>query len=369
MLAEKERLLNYKTFLNPLPLLLIMNLKTPYSSYNLNGLPEGCKYCVKGEKLVLFISGICSRNCWYCSLSNKRKNKDIILFNERESKSIKDFLEEIKQSNATSMGITGGDPLLFLNRTIKYAKTAKKAFGKKFHIHIYLPTMFVNKNNLKKLAKYIDEVRFNPEFSAIENKELINIDLEKIKLASLYWKKQNIGIELPMIPDRKKDFLDLIIKASPFIGFVNLNEFELSETNMNKVTKKYKLNEGGYVIKESKSAGIWLLKQLKKQKQTNNLKVHFCTAELKNNHQFKNRLKIHNILPYGQKTKEGLVKYLVSYKKPKSKTGFYHDKQKKRYILPEKTAKRLIEKKQKVYLIEEFPTFDRIETEKQEIKI
>jgi uncharacterized protein len=350
----------------------IMKLKTPYSSYNLNGLPKGCKYCVKGEKLVLFISGICSRKCWYCSLSNKRKNKDIVLFNERQSKSLKDFIKEIKQSNATSMGITGGDPLLFLNRTIKYAKTAKKAFGKKFHIHIYLPTKFVNKNNLKKISKYIDEIRFNPQCSSLldkENSEFATIakeDLEKIKLASLYWKKQNIGIELPMIPDRKKDFFNLIIKAKDFIGFVNLNEFELSETNMNIVTKKYKLNEGGYVIKDSKSAGIWLLKELQKRKI--NLKVHFCTAELKNNYQFKNRLLRYNILPYGQKTKEGLVKYIVSYKKPIEKGKFHYDKQKNRYILLQNLAKKLLSKKQKIFLVEEFPTHDRIETEKQEIK-
>ena len=340
-------------------------MKTKYSSYNLNGFPEGCKYCVKGEKLVLFISGICSRNCWYCSLSDKRKNKDIIWANEREIKNIREFLEEIKESNATSMGITGGDPLLFLNRTIKYAKAAKKAFGKKFHIHIYLPTKFVDKNNLKKLSKYIDEVRFNPEFSAINNKKIMNEDLKKIKIASFYWKKSNLGIELPMIPDRKKDFLDFIIKTKDFIGFVNLNEFELSETNTNIVTKKYRLNVGGYVIKDSKSAGIWLLKELKKRKV--NLKVHFCTAELKNNHQFKNRLKLHKILPYGKKTKEGLVKYLVTHKKP-NKKPYYFDKEKKRYILSEKTAKQLLGSYE-VFLVEEFPTYDRIEVEKEEIKI
>ena len=340
-------------------------MKTPYSSYNLNGLPNGCKYCVKGEKLVLFISGICSRSCWYCSLSNKRKNKDIVWTNERLCKSKKDFIKEIKQSNATSMGITGGDPLLFLERTIKYAKTAKKVFGKKFHIHIYLPTKLANKKNLKKLSKYIDEIRFNPEFSSIYNKKLIKKDIEKIKLASLYWKKQNIGIELPMIPNREKNFLEFITKTKDFIGFVNLNEFELSETNMNIVTKKYRLNEGGYVIKNSKLTGIWLLKKLKKQK--TKLKVHFCTAELKNNHQFKNRLKLHDILPYGKKTNEGLIKYLITYEKPKSKGKFYYDKQKERYILSENLAKRLLNQKQKIFLIEEFPTYDRIETEKQEI--
>jgi pyruvate formate-lyase activating enzyme-like uncharacterized protein len=97
-------------------------MKTKYDSYNLNGLPDGCKYCVRGEKLVLFVSGICSRKCWYCSLSDKRKNKDVICFNERIAKKNSDLYDEIIESNATSMGITGGDPLLYLSRTISYAK-------------------------------------------------------------------------------------------------------------------------------------------------------------------------------------------------------------------------------------------------------
>ncbi len=338
--------------------------KTKYSSYNLNGLPEGCKYCVKGEKLVLFISGICSRNCWYCSLSEKRKNKDIILFNEKQAKSIKDLINEVKESNATSAGITGGDLLLFLSRTIKYAKVLKKHFGKKFHIHIYIPTKLIKRSNLKELSKYIDEIRFNPEFSSTNNKNVLDKDLKKIKLASLFWKKSNIGIELPMIPDRKQDFLELIEKSKDLIGFVNLNEFELSETNSKITTKKYILNEGGYTIKDSIKSGLWLLNKIKSKKI--NLKIHLCTAELKNNHQFKNRLLRHKILPFGYRTKEGMVEYLITNKKISSKDSYY-DKKKKRTILSEKLAKKIY-KGNKVYLIEEFPTFDRIETEKQEIK-
>ena len=355
-----------------------MKLKTPYDSYNLNGLPKGCKYCVKGEKLVLFISGICSRNCWYCSLSDKRKNKDVICVNERFYKKEKDFLEEIIESNATSMGITGGDPLIFLSRTIKFARIAKKKFGKKFHIHIYVPTKLVKKENLKKLSRYIDEIRFNPEFTLENNQEFLKNDIEKIKLASNYWKKDSIGIELPMIPNRKKDFLDLILRLKDSVGFVNLNEFELSETNMDIVTKKYNLNSGGYTIKESISAGIWILKEIEKRKLK--IKIHLCTANLKNNYQFKNRLKLHKILPFGYKTSEGMVKYLAIYCKTKvelnklakqfKKSEAYVDNQKLRLILSEKTAYKLLKtkgNKYKISLVEEFPTFDRIETEKQDL--
>ena len=31
------------------------------------------------------------------------------------------------------------------------------------------------------------------------------MDIDKIKLALLFYKKQNIGIELPMIPDKKQE--------------------------------------------------------------------------------------------------------------------------------------------------------------------
>ncbi len=349
-----------------------MKLKTPYSSYSINNLPAGCKYCVKGEKLVLFISGKCSRNCYYCSLSKKRKNKDIIWANERICSSQNQAIQEAIESNATSAGITGGDPLLFLNRTLKYAKALKNRFGKRFHIHIYLPTMYLTQAKLKKLSRYIDEIRFHPKFM-LDSKS-INLDINKIKLANKFYKKQNIGIELPLIPDKKQEILNFIIKISPFVGFVNLNEFELSETNYKLLTTNYILNEGGYTIKDSINSGLWILKQLKKQRIKIN--AHLCTADLKNNYQFKNRLKLHNAMKLSKRTKEGLVQYLatprlkktLNYLKNYSKNNYCLDKSKNYIILSEDLAKELLGKF-KIFFIEEFPTFDRIEIEKQEIKI
>lgn len=341
-------------------------MKTSYSSYCENGIAQGCKFCVKGEKLVLFISGKCSRNCWYCSLSKKRKNVDKIWANERECSNVKDMLEEIKASRAIGAGITGGDPLLCLNRTLKYLKALRK-INKKFHIHIYLPTKKVNMNNLSKLSKYVDEIRFHPEF-LINGK--INEDIKKIKLAGLFWNKPNIGIELPLIPEKKKEILNFINKIENYIGFVNLNEFELSETNFNLVTKKYKFNQGGYTINGSIEAGLWILNKLKKTK----LKVHLCTAELKNNFQFKNRLKRHKILPFGKRTGDGTVIYFVieadknKLKSLNKKLKGYIDKQKSRIIINPKQIKQLIKSKQyKIFRVEEYPTYDRYEVEKEEL--
>ena len=336
-------------------------MKTKFDSYCINGIAKGCKYCVKGEKLVLFVTGICERNCWYCSLSNKRKNKDLIFANERECKNIDDLFEEVKESKATSAGITGGDPLIFFERTIKFASELKKKFGKKFHIHIYLPTKLVTKDKLEKLSKYVDEVRFHPEF-LVNNKGTAE-DIKKIELASKIFGKENTGIELPMIPERKEEILDFAIGTEDYVSFVNLNEFELSETNFDRVTKNYPLEEGGYVISGSLEAGKWILNELKKKK--TKLKVHMCTAELKNCSQFANRLKRHKILPYGKKTDDGTVIYLTV-KEKLNLNGTYYDEKKKRTILSEKVARRLMGSK-KIIRVEEFPTYDGIETESEEI--
>jgi hypothetical protein len=338
-------------------------MKTKFNSYCINGVAEGCKYCVKGEKLVLFVSGKCSRNCWYCSLSNKRKNKDLVFANEREIKTPEEAIEEVKESRATSAGITGGDPLLFLDRTIKFASALKKKFGKKFHIHIYLPTKLVTKEKLERLKKCVDEVRFHPEFLIRDN--TVAEDIKKIELASKIFGKENTGIELPMVPERKEEILDFLIGTEDYISFVNLNEFELSETNFDRITKEYELEEGGYVVKGSIEAGKWILKELEKKK--SKLKAHLCTAELKNNCQFLNRLKRHEILPYGKRTEEGMVIYLVVNKKLIGK-GIFYDEKKKRTILSESVARKLLkEGKEKITRVEEFPTYDRIETEEEVI--
>ena len=351
-------------------------IKTKFSSYCLNNIACGCKYCVKGRKLVLFISGVCSRNCYYCSLSDTRKNKDIIWANERKINNIKELIEEAKVSNAKGAGITGGDPLLFLSRTLEYAKALKEKFGKNFHIHIYLPTKLVSREKLKKLSKYIDEVRFHPEFLCREmNLEEAEEDMKKIFLASEFWKKENIGIELPIFPDKKQEILNFILKIKEHIGFANLNELEISETNINNLGK-YKFKEGGYVVSGSKEAGIWILKEL--EKLNIKLKVHLCTAELKDWHQYKNRLLLHDILPYGSRTGEGTVLYYAIYSRNKKEFNklikqlknkkVYIDTKKSRIILSKPAVQGLIKnRKYKVERVEEYPTYDGEEVMREKI--
>ncbi len=354
-------------------------MKTKFNSYTNNDMCRGCKLCLKGQKLVLFIGGKCSRNCWYCSLSEGRKNSNIMWANERPCETTKDIILEALDSNATGAGITGGDPLVYFNKTIETAKALKQKFGSNFHIHIYLPFPLVNKEKLTALQKYIDEVRFHASFIAentTEKKD--NEELEKLHLASSIFGKRNTGIELPLIPEKKQQIIDYIKSASQYISFANLNEFELSDTNFEKVTKYYTLNADTYTISKSIETGKEILKKYKKEK----LKIHLCTASTKNHHQHHNRLLKHNILPYGIRTQDATVIYATIpldkqenenqdkqtkeeklrkiAKTLKQYTKKFHIDTKRNRILLDKNQAYKIYKTEKfnLYLSEEHPTFE-----------
>jgi len=343
-------------------------MKTKTDSFLIRKLPKGCKLCLKGQKLVLFVGGKCSRNCWYCSLSEGRKNSETMWANERPCESNRDIIKEAITSKATGAGITGGDPLVYFDKTTSAAKALKKKFGKKFHIHIYLPLPLITKNKLEKLKPYIDEVRFHTSFLAQEvSKEKYNKELEKIRLASSIFGKKNTGIELPLIPEKKNEIISFIKNIAKSISFVNLNEFELSDTNFKIIEKNYTLNEDTYTISKSIETGKEILKKLKPLK----LNMHLCTAKTKNHHQYHNRLMRHEILPYGTRTKEATVIYIeiplkksddpktFSKKIRKYTKNFYFDKAHFRFIVDESQAKTLFKTKEfSLYFSEEHPTFD-----------
>jgi uncharacterized protein len=108
-----------------------------------NYLPEGCRLCYMGAKMVLFITGICGRNCFYCPVSYERREKDAVFANERRVKKDEDIIEEALSMDALGASITGGEPLLKLERVLHYIRILKKKFGKSFHSHLHREKMYL----------------------------------------------------------------------------------------------------------------------------------------------------------------------------------------------------------------------------------
>ncbi|MEA2070966.1 MAG: 4Fe-4S cluster-binding domain-containing protein [Asgard group archaeon] len=243
-------------------------------------LPEGCVLCRKGAKLFFFTSGICCENCFYCSLADIRRGKEVTFANERPVKHFSSVMLEVTNMNALGAAITGGDPLATFDITEEYIKKMKKQFGDKFHIHLYTSGRFASKENLERLfIAGLDEIRFHPQNK--EQKERISQALD------FEW---DVGAEIPVLPDKKKEtiqFLDYL-ESLDGVKFCNLNELEITESNLRALQKK------GYEIKEENPSAIAGSEDLAKRilKTTDySYTLHFCSAYSKDAVQFRNRLK------------------------------------------------------------------------------
>lgn len=255
---------------------------TGHCSYKIGELAEGCKSCVKGEKLVLFITGACPRKCWYCPVADDKMQNDFIYANEEKVSTIEEVIKEAKLCNSKGMGITGGDPLTKVNRCVDYIKALKKEFGKRFHIHLYTSFILVNEKNLKKLYEAgLDEIRFHPDLKNKSNWNRIDITRK------FNWK---IGIEIPCIPDLKNETLEVIEYYKDKVDFINLNELEAADSERNMVFNMgYKSKDTySYGIKGSEELAFEIMKKYGKTK----VNIHFCTSKLKNMEQLGNRIKL-----------------------------------------------------------------------------
>lgn len=252
--------------------------QTPYFSYRNNNLAKGCKLCIKGKKLVLFITGVCSNNCYYCPLSEEKYKQDVIYANEMPINDLNDIIKEARLCSARGAGITGGDPLTKPERTIEAIKILKKEFGKDFHIHLYTPLIHVSEKIIKSLEQAgLDEIRFHPN---LDDKSL----WEKIKI------KANIpkGIEIPVIPNKEREIISLIDFSKGYINFLNLNELEYADAKHNKLAELgfEPKNEFTYGVKGSEELALKILKSYPE------INIHYCTTKLKDSVQLMNRISL-----------------------------------------------------------------------------
>ncbi|MCZ7402408.1 MAG: radical SAM protein [Candidatus Methanoperedens sp.] len=242
-----------------------------------NFLPEGCRLCYKGAKMVLFVTGICGKNCFYCPVSNKRREKDIIFANERRVNRDEDIIEEAISMDALGTGITGGEPLLRLGRVIHYIKLLKNKFGESHHIHLYT-ALAPNKGIIESLKEAgLDEIRFHPPQDLLPG---IDKTYYRVSLTEAHKLGLSVGIEIPSITCDLSGVISLLKEVD---GFLNLNELEFSETNFSK------LKERGYVTVDDTSSAV--LGSREAAQGLDYDKLHFCSSRFKDAIQLRERFK------------------------------------------------------------------------------
>ncbi|MBN1165870.1 MAG: radical SAM protein [Methanospirillaceae archaeon] len=259
---------------------------------------KGCILCHQGAKLVLFITGLCKRDCWYCPLSSDRKNRDRIFANEHEITTPSDCIAVAERMSALGTGITGGEPFLVPERLVLYATRLKERFGKEHHIHLY-SGIAPDQEQLQIIKGIVDEIRLHPPQ---EHWEHIRESPYYHSVLAARDMGFTAGFEVPSLPG-----LDHLAIVCDDLDLCNINELEWGESNADHMRRK------GYEPADSchnAVKGAYLHAETIKDLPN----VHFCSSEFKDSVQLRNRLLriAHNTArPFDEITGDGTVIYGV----------------------------------------------------------
>lgn len=325
--------------------------------------------------MVLLVTGKCNAGCFYCPVSAEKKNHDVVFANEGRVYNDADIIKEAESMDAEGTGITGGDPSLNLERTIHYIRLLKSQFGKKHHIHMY--TAIINLDNAKKLEEAgLDEIRYHPVDGIWEHME--RTDLESVIRST----SMDVGIEVPALPGSEKALCSLIeYSFGAGIKFMNLNELEFSESNWDMMGRH------NYAIKDELSSAVKGSEETALAVMTKypDLPIHYCSSTFKDGVQLRNRLhrRADNIAKeYDVVTEDGTLLKGVIYTDDIDEAAMFL---KEEYDVPDELmfadhehsrleiAPWILEEIGEMlpfrcYIVEEYPTADRMEVERTPIR-
>ncbi len=343
-------------------------------------LPKGCVMCERGSKMVLLVTGQCFFECFYCPLSEKKQDQQVVYADELLVKEDDDIIFEADAISAEGTGITGGDPLVNIEQTLRLIRLLKDKYGKKHHIHLYTATP--EPEMIRMLAKAgLDEIRFHPPPSSWNNLARTKYP-EAIKTA--LESGMDAGLEIPTLPDMKVEIIALIETAQESsVQFINLNELEFSETNWRELKAR------GYEIKDDISSAARGSEELALQiikDHTGEMTIHYCSSSFKDGIQLRRRIMRraeNTATPLEMISYDGtFIKGVIECPDPEALAEaiseeydipldlIRHDKEKGRvelgaWILEEIAPEIMEEHDCQCFIVEEYPTADRLEVERR----
>jgi len=255
----------------------IKNLNWSFSKTKpwINSLSKGCQLCGEGNWSCLFITNKCNASCFFCpaqQINDETPSTQSFLFETPQV-----YVNYLKHLNFKGVSISGGEPLLFFDKTLAYIHEVHKNLGHQVYIWMYTNGILGKEEHYKKLAEAgVNEVRFDLAASNYN----VNLILAAIPFI------QHITVEIPAIPEdveKLKSVLPQLVDLN--VTNINLHQLRLTNYNAPKLLKRsYTFLHGERVtVLESELAVLEILRFVHEQKI--NLGVNYCSFHFKNRFQ------------------------------------------------------------------------------------
>ena len=185
-------------------------------------LSPGCRTCANGAWSCLFINGRCNASCFYCPTS--QDETDGPLSNGIPFESPEDYAEYVALFGFTGVSISGGEPLLTLDRSLDYIAAVRRRCGDAVHLWMYTNGVLLTRDMASALADAgLAEIRFDIGAT--------RYDLSKLRLA--VGVIPTITVEIPAVPEEEALMRGKLVEmAAAGVQHLNLHQMRLTPHNL-----------------------------------------------------------------------------------------------------------------------------------------
>jgi uncharacterized protein len=192
------------------------------------GLSPGCRACMEGRWSCLFINGRCNCNCFYCPSPQDQTGAPQT--NGIPFASADDYAEYLAALGFTGASLSGGEPLLTMERTVEYLSAIRKRCGDGIHIWLYTNGTLLSGDICRRLRDAgLDEIRLDIGATRYNLKKLrVAVGIIPV-----------ITVEIPAVPEELALMKDKLLEmAAAGVNHLNLHQLRLTPHNFKNLASR-----------------------------------------------------------------------------------------------------------------------------------
>ena len=190
-------------------------------------LPPGCKPCLAGKGTNLYVTGLCTRDCFFCF--NQKPRKDELVVHGIPVKEPEEAPEIVERFGLRSVGLSGGEPLMFPGRVLRLI-AALRAMKNPPRIDLYTNGDRADESLLRSLKDAgLDSIRFDVVAR--------DFDLTPVALAKTIF--EEVAVEIPVVPEQLPKLKEMCLELDRLgVPFLNIHELFICVENETRLTAK-----------------------------------------------------------------------------------------------------------------------------------
>ena len=242
---------------------------------HLGPLSPGCRICGEGGWSCLFINGKCNCRCFYCPAAQEEIG--VPTTNRVPFGRAGDYADYVRHFEFSGVSISGGEPLLTFERTLKHIAAVRRKMGDDLHIWLYTNATLLTEDYLLRLKDAgLNEIRM--DISAAD------YSLKKAALAVGIL--PCVTVEIPAVPEDHGRLAALLPEMYDLgINHLNLHQLRLTPHNRaNFRGRPYTYLHGEKVtVLESELTALALIQEVRDK--GIGLPVNYCSFVYKHRYQ------------------------------------------------------------------------------------